>query len=212
MNFYARYVLPRLIDLVMRNKADTAERAKLIPQASGVVLEIGIGSGLNIPYYRSTVTRLYGVDPSRELWRIGRRRVEEARFPIEFTAAAAERISVDDATVDTAVTTWTLCTIPDAGRALAEIRRVLKPGGRLIFIEHGQAPDPRVQAWQRRLNPVWRPLAGGCNLDRKIDDLIVEAGFQITRIERGYGGGPKPLGYLYKGLAEPVDVPPRGKV
>ena len=202
MGLYARYVLPRLIDLVMRNKADTAERAKLIPFASGVVLEIGIGSALNVPYYGSTVKRLYGVDPSRELWKIARRRVRDASFPVEFIATSAERIPLDDATADTAVTTWTLCTIPDAGRALGEIRRVLKPGGRLLFIEHGRAPDPGVEAWQRRLNPVWRPVAGGCNLDRKIDDLIVRAGFQITRIDRGYGDGPKLLSYLYKGLAE----------
>ncbi len=202
MGLYARYVLPRLIDLVMRNKADTAERAKLIPFASGVVLEIGIGSALNVPYYGSTVKRLYGVDPSRELWKIARRRVRDASFPVEFIATSAERIPLDDATADTAVTTWTLCTIPDAGRALGEIRRVLKPGGRLLFIEHGRAPDPGVEAWQRRLNPVWRTVAGGCNLDRKIDDLIVRAGFQITRIDRGYGDGPKLLSYLYKGLAE----------
>lgn len=212
MSLYARYVLPRLIDLVMRNKADTAERAKLIPQASGVVLEIGIGSGLNIPYYGSTVKRLYGVDPSRELWKIGRRRVRDARFPVEFIAGSAERIPLDDAAADTVVTTWTLCTIPDAGRALSEIRRVLKPGGRLIFIEHGQAPDPGVEAWQRRLNPIWRPVAGGCNLNRKIDDLIVSAGFQMMRIDRGYGDGPRPMSYLYKGVAERGSTRPSPQV
>lgn len=204
MRLYARYVLPRLIDLVMRNKADAAERAKLIPLAAGVVLEIGIGSALNVPYYGSAVKRVYGVDPSRELWNIARRRVKDARFAVDFLAASSESIPLDDATADTAVMTWTLCSIPDADRALGEIRRVLKPGGRLVFIEHGWAPDPGVEAWQRRVNPLWRRVSGGCNLDRKIDDLIVGAGFQITRIERSYADGPKPLSYLYKGLAEPT--------
>jgi len=187
----------------MRNKADRAERARLVSLASGTVLEVGIGSGLNLPFYGPGVTRLYAVDPSVALCRLGRRRVKDARFPVEFLAASGEHIPLEDAMADTVVTTWSLCTIPDSARALGEIRRVLKPGGRLIFIEHGRAPDPGVEAWQRRLNPMWRRLAGGCNMNRQIDDLIVGAGFRITRIERGYGGGPKLLGYLYKGVAEP---------
>lgn len=182
MNFYARYVLPRLINLVMRNKADRAERAKLIPLASGTVLEVGIGSALNIPFYGTRVQKLYGVDPSLELWRLGRKRVREAAIPVAFLGSSAEQIPLDDMVMDTVVSTWTLCTIPDALKALEEMRRVLKPGGRFLFVEHGWSPDPKVAAWQERLNPVWKRVAGGCNLNRKIDDLIVQAGFRVTEI------------------------------
>lgn len=201
MSVYARYVLPRLIDLAMRSKADAAERAKLIPLASGVVLEVGIGSGLNLPFYGPRVERLYGLDPSRELWTLARRRLQEVRFPVEFLLASGEGIPLEDTAVDTVVTTWTLCSIPDAGRALREIRRVLRPEGCLIFVEHGLAPDRGVEAWQARLNPLWRRVAGGCNLNRRIDALIADAGLLLAEIERGYGGGPKPMAYLYRGMA-----------
>jgi len=139
VNPYSKYVLPRLIDLVMRNQADAAERAKLIPQAPGVVLEIGIGSALNVPYYGRGVAKVYGVDPSPELWRIGQPRIKAASFPVEFLAGSAEHIPLEHAAVDTAVSTWTLCSIPDPMRALSEIQRVLEPEGQLIFIEHGLA-------------------------------------------------------------------------
>jgi len=201
VNFYDRYVLPRLINLVMQSKADRAERAKLIPMASGTVLEVGMGSALNIPFYGSRVRRLYGVDPSLELWRLGRKRVRNAPFPVSFLASSGEHIPLRDMAVDTVVSTWTLCTIPDAVRALGEMRRVLKPGGQLLFVEHGRSPDPWVLAWQNRLNPVWKRVAGGCNLNRKIDDLIVQAGFRVTEIESGYTSGPRPMVYLYKGQA-----------
>ena len=203
MSLYARYVLPRLTDLIMRNKADAAERAKLIPQASGVVLEIGIGSALNVPYYGPTVKRLYGVDPSRELWTIGRRRMKAASFPIEFLPCSAESIPLEDAGVDTVVSTWTLCTIRDPCAALAEVRRVLKPDGYLLFIEHGRAPDTHAQVWQDRLTPLWMRVAGGCHMNRQIDMLISEAGFSFAKIETGYVSGPKVLAYLYRGVAQP---------
>jgi len=205
MCFYAKYLLPRLIDLAMRSKADMAERARLIPVAAGVVLEIGVGSALNIPAYSARVERLFALDPSLELWRLGRRRVGSAPFPIEFIPASAERIPLRDEAVDTVVTTWTLCTIPEPTTALREMRRVLRPSGTLVFIEHGWSPDARVRAWQERLNPLWKRVAGGCTLDRRIDRLIAGAGFQMSMIDRGYGGGPKPFAYLYKGLARPTD-------
>lgn len=203
MSIYARCVLPRLTDLVMRNKADAAERAKLVPLASGAVLEVGIGSALNVPFYGAGVARLCGLDPSIELWRIGRRRVARARFPVQFLVGSAERIPLEDHTVDTVVSTWTLCTIPDPALAMAEIRRVLKPEGRLVFIEHGRAPERRVQAWQGRLTPLWKRVAGGCHMNREIDAIIGKAGFRLSRIERGYTSGPKLLTYLYRGVAEP---------
>ena len=201
MSLYGRFILPRLIDLVMRNEADTAERARLMPLASGVVLEVGVGSALNVPHYKSDVQILYAVDPSMELWRIGRGRLGTPPFPVRYLAASAERLPLGDARIDTVVSTWTLCTIADARAALGEMRRVLKPGGRLVFIEHGRAPDPGVRAWQDRLTPLWRPLAGGCHLNRPIDRLLDEAGFRIITLDRGYGSGPRIMSYLYKGVA-----------
>jgi ubiquinone/menaquinone biosynthesis C-methylase UbiE len=201
MNLYERYVLPRLTDLVMRNPADAAARAKLIPRAAGIVVEVGIGSALNLPFYGSRVDKLYGVDPSRELWRIGRRRIDAARFPVEFVPSPAERIPLDTAMADSVVTTWTLCTVQQPRTAIEEIKRLLKPDGRFLFIEHGAAPEPSVRAWQNRLTPLWKRVAGGCHMNRQIDALIGEAGFQFEQIERGYTGRPKVLTYLYRGLA-----------
>ena len=201
MSLYAKYILPRLINLAMRNKVAMAERRKFVPLASGTVLEVGVGSGINIPLYGRDVETLLAVDPSLEIWRLALRRVSRAPFPVEFLQCSAEQIPLDDRTVDTVVTTWTLCTIPDPLRALREMQRVLKPEGQVIFVEHGRAPDARVLAWQNRLNPLWNRIGGGCNLNRKIDDLILEAGLRITRMETGYVRGPKPLTYLYRGLA-----------
>jgi ubiquinone/menaquinone biosynthesis C-methylase UbiE len=205
VNLYERYVLPRLTDLVMRNKADAEERAKLVPLASGVVVEVGIGSALNVPFYGPEVKKLYGVDPSVELWKIGRRRAERAPFPVEFVPASAERIPLDDALADVVVSTWTLCTISQPAVALAEVRRVLKPGGQFLFIEHGRAPEPGVQRWQDRLTPIWGRVAGGCHMNRRIDELIAGAGFHVIRLDRGYASGPRVLAYLYKGRAERPD-------
>jgi ubiquinone/menaquinone biosynthesis C-methylase UbiE len=202
MGIYAHAILPRLIDLVMRKESDTAERARLVPLAQGRVLEVGFGSGLNVPFYSLAVERVYGLDPSRELWRLARRRIEAARVPFEFIPASAEGIPLPEASVDDVVMTWTACSIPDARRAFHEIQRVLRPRGRLLFVEHGHAPDAAVARWQDRLNPMWKRLAGGCNLTRRIDDLIAGAGLEISRIDRGYSEGPKPFSYLYKGIAE----------
>jgi ubiquinone/menaquinone biosynthesis C-methylase UbiE len=206
MNIYEKYVLPRLIHLAMRNKAARAERARFVPLASGTVLEIGVGSGLNVPFYGSKVRTLWALDPSRELWKIARRRVARASFPIELLPSLAERIPLGDMTVDSVVTTWTLCSIPNPAQALTEMRRVLKPEGQLIFVEHGRSPDPGVRVWQDRLNPLWRRVAGGCNLNRQIEDLIVAAGFHVRQIERAYNRGPKAFSYLYKGVARPLGV------
>jgi ubiquinone/menaquinone biosynthesis C-methylase UbiE len=202
VNVYEKYLLPRLIHWGMRSKVATAERRRVIPLASGTVLEVEVGSGLNLPFYGPKVQRLYALDPSRELWKMARERVREVSFPVDFLAASAERIPLEDVSVDSVVSTWTLCTIPDPLQALPEMRRVLKPEGQLIFVEHGRAPDPGVRAWQHRLTPVWKRVAGGCHLNRPIDALIADAGFDITRIERGYRPGPKPMAYLYKGLAQ----------
>jgi ubiquinone/menaquinone biosynthesis C-methylase UbiE len=210
MRLYAEYLLPRLTHLAMRNKAAAAERGKLVPAASGTVLEIGIGSGLNVPYYGPAVEALYGVDPSRELWRLGRARAEKAPFPIHFLPVSAERIPLEDASIDTAVSTWVLCTIPDLRQALGEIRRVLKPGGRFIFIEHGAAPQAGVRVWQDRLTPIWRRIAGNCHMNRAIDLLVTEAGFDLERLDASYARGPRLLAYLFRGIAHRACGRPTG--
>jgi len=202
MGFYARRVLPRLIDLAMRNEAITAERRRLVTLARGTVLEVGFGSGLNLPLYGRDVRRLYALDPSEALWRLARRRAPDSAVPLTFIRASAEAIPLAADAVDDIVMTWSLCSIPHPSRALAEMRRVLKPTGRLIFVEHGRAPDARVRLWQDGLTPAWKRVGGGCHLNRPIDRLIAEAGFHLREIERAYGKGPKPFTYLYKGVAE----------
>ena len=202
MGLYARHLLPRLIDLAMRNKEATRYRQKVVPSAAGVVLELGAGSGLNLPFYGPQVRRLHALDPSEPLLRMTSRKLHGARFPVELLRSSAEEIPLADGSIDTALTTWTLCSIPDAPKALREARRVLKPGGSLLFVEHGHAPDAAVAAWQRRIEPLWKPLAGGCHLTRQIDRLIREAGFEITELENAYLKGPRPFTYTYCGRAQ----------
>ncbi|MCL6646108.1 MAG: class I SAM-dependent methyltransferase [Dehalococcoidia bacterium] len=204
MSFYDRRILPWLIELCMRNREAQRYRERVIPAASGRVLEVGFGSGLNLPYYGSGVRHLFALEPSPELRRIAGPRIAGAPFTVEFLDRSAEEIPLESASVDTVVTTWTLCTIPDAARALAEMKRVLKPDGVLLFVEHGLAPEPRVQAWQRRLNPLWNRIGGGCNLDRKMDALIVSAGFRLAELHAEYARGFKALSYTYSGRASPA--------
>jgi ubiquinone/menaquinone biosynthesis C-methylase UbiE len=205
MGFYRRQVLPRLIDWAMSN-ADTARvRSEVIPRAEGVTLEIGIGSGLNLPFYSSRVTRLYGVDPSAELQALARSRAEQASRPVElFLQSAEERLPLQDRSVDTVVCSWSLCSIPDPVRALREARRVLRPSGELLFVEHGRAPAGGVRAWQDRLNPIWSRFTGGCNMNRPTDEVIRAAGFEIAELEQAFLPGPKLLTYTYRGRARPL--------
>lgn len=203
MSFYDKWILPRLVDVAMRNKEATRYRSQVVPKARGAVLEIGVGSGLNLPFYGASVERLYGLDPSEELLVMARKKARAIAFPIDFLAHSGEEIPLDDASIDTVVTTWTLCSIPDPAKALKEMRRALKPGGMLLFAEHGLAPELRVQGWQQRLNPLWSRLTGGCNLNRKMDQLIRAAGFLITELETEYAKGPRPMSYIYSGLAQP---------
>ena len=201
MALYSRFILPRLIDLVMKQQMLRERRAALVPRAKGEVLEVGIGSGLNLPYYSGAVERLYGLDPSPQLLAMTRKGLQKMRLRADLVCQSAERLPFADASFDSVVITWTLCSIPDAGSALREIRPVLKPGGELLFIEHGLAPEPRVAAWQRRLTPLWRPLAGGCHLDRPIENLIRSAGFAVAELKNAYLKGPKPFTYIYEGSA-----------
>jgi ubiquinone/menaquinone biosynthesis C-methylase UbiE len=201
MSFYQRRVLPCLVHLAMRQKQLLPFRERVIGEAEGRVLEIGIGSGLNLPLYASAARSVIGLEPSLELLRMARRRA--ASVPVEFLETSAEAIPLDAGSVDAVVTTWTLCTIPDAPRALAEMRRVLKPGGALLFVEHGRAPEPGVARWQDRLDPLWSRVAGGCHLNRKIDDLISGSGFRIEWLEHAWLPGPRTHSFLYEGRARP---------
>lgn len=204
MSFYDRHILPWLIDLCMRNKEARRYRERVIPQAVGRVLEVGMGSGLNLPFYSADVRHLFALEPSPKLRQMAGRRTKDARFSVEFLDRSAEEIPLERASVDTVVTTWTLCTIPDAVHALQEMKRVLKPGGALLFVEHGLAPEPGVQAWQHRLNPLWNRIGGGCNLNREIDVLIMQSGFRLAELETEYIKGLKPLSFTYSGRAIPA--------
>jgi len=179
------------------------EREKVVPHASGTVLEIGIGPGLNLQYYDpSRVTKVIGVDPIADFLRLGQRRHRDAPVPLDIIEAPAEALPLDAASVDTAVVTYTLCSVDDPARALAEVRRVLKKDGRILFLEHGLSPDAGVADWQRRLNPLWKRLAVGCNLNRPVAHLIAAAGFTISELEHYYlGGAPRPVGFLARGVA-----------
>ena len=205
---YARCVIPHLTALAMRNAGLRVERARFVPYASGVVLEVGIGSGLNIPFYGPAVRQLYALDPSAGLLRMARLQAGEAQFPVEFLHHSAEAIPLRDGAVDCVLTTWTLCTIADPVRALIEVRRVLRPTGRLIFVEHGRSPNPRVARWQVRLTPLWRRVTGGCHLNRPIDRLLALGGFEVVEMQTGYIAGPRVGAFLYRGLARPTSSTP----
>ena len=201
MGVYAKYVLPRVIDLAMRNKETTRLRAAWIPHARGKVLEVGVGSGLNLPFYSPEVQHVYGVDPSVELQRMARARLTGSLQVQFFQQSAEDTLPLADASVDTVVVTWALCSIPNPSKALQQMKRVLTRSGRLIFVEHGRAPDPKVAAWQDRLTPAWKHLGGGCHLNRKVDELITAAGFQIAELKTCYLTGPRPMTYTYQGFA-----------
>ena len=185
----------------MRQKTFTAYRQRITSLAEGDVLEIGIGSGLNVPLYGDRVTHLFGIDPSPKLLSMASATAADAGRSVSLLEESAEAIALDDDTIDTVVTTWTLCTIPTVRPALDEMRRVLKSSGRLLFVEHGRSPDASVRRWQDRLTPVWKRVGGGCHLNRPIRDLIEGAGFRVDQLQTGYMKGPKPLTFMYEGSA-----------
>ena len=205
MSFDDKWTLPRLIDFGMRTPEAMRYRSQVVPQAHGVVLEVGVSSGLNLLFYEAGVERIYALDPSVALLNRARKKAHTGKTPVEFLVRSAETIPLDDASVDTVVMTWTLCSIPDPARALAEMRRVLRPHGALLFAEHGLAPDEAVRRWQERLNPVRGRFTSGCNLNRKIDGLIRAGNFTITRIDKAYAKGPRPMSYVYAGAATLAD-------
>jgi len=202
LGVYQRWVLPRLINIGMRSERLLPLRERQIAQAEGRVLEIGIGSGLNLPFYRRDIELVIGVDPSLELLTMARKHTAWLHFPVKLLHGPAETLRLEDDSIDSVVITWTLCSVDDPGRVLAEARRVLRPGGSLIFVEHGRAPEAAVQRWQDRITPLWRRCAGGCHLNRPIDRLITTAGFEIAEIETGYlVDGPRLVTFHYRGRA-----------
>ena len=201
-NWYERHVLPWLVDFACSIRPVRRQRNKVVPLARGRVLEIGIGTGLNLEHYdKERIEKLVGLDPGVEMHRRARERSLRAGLDVELVGLSAERIPYEDGSFDTVVITFALCTIADPRAALGEMRRVLRPGGRLIFCEHGLAPDASVRRWQGRLTPLWARLAGGCHLDRDIPRLLSEAGFRSADMQQMYLPGPRLLTYNYWGTA-----------
>jgi ubiquinone/menaquinone biosynthesis C-methylase UbiE len=204
MSFYERRILPWLLDMAMSAKPITYQRKKVVPLAEGRVLEIGIGAGQNLEFYNpAKVSHVWGLEPSAEMRERAAKRAKDAKFSLEFLDLKAEEIPLEDKAADTVLVTYTLCTIPDVVRALKGMRRVLKPGGRLIFCEHGRAPDANVSTWQDRITPMWKAMAGGCHLARPIPELIRQGGFEIEKMETMYlPSTPRFAGYNYWGAAK----------
>lgn len=201
-NWYDRHILPYLLDVACGIKPVRRQREKVVPLAEGRVLEVGIGTGLNMQHYdRSKVTKIVGLDPALQMQRLALKRIARAGLDVEIVGLSAEKIAFDDASFNSVLITYTLCTIPDPIAALKEMRRVLMPGGRLIFCEHGRAPDEGVSRWQDRLTPHWKKIAGGCHLNRNVPALLVEAGFECKVMQAMYLSGPRPFMYNYWGEA-----------
>lgn len=203
MSFYEENILPHLISLACGAKPITKQREKVVPAAEGRVLEVGMGAGPNLQFYNpAKVSHVFGLEPSIGMRRKARKNVEASPVPVEFIDLPGEEIPLDDNSVDTVVLTYTLCTIPGAVEAVKGMKRVLKPGGKLLFSEHGAAPDEAVARWQRRIEPVWKPIGGGCHLTRRIPDLLRQGGFEIEQLDQIYlPNTPRPMGFNYWGSA-----------
>ncbi len=201
MAFYEEQVLPRVIDLVLGTKSFGKLRRRALEGVAGTVVEVGFGSGTNLPYYPDDVTKVLAVDPSATGERLAKKRIAARGLPVDFIGLDGQRLPLDDASVDHAVSTWTLCTIPDAAAALAELHRVLRPGGTLHFIEHGLSDDPKVARRQHRLDGLQQRIAGGCHLDRDHRELLAASPFTVDTIATFAVAGPKTMSFLYAGTA-----------
>lgn len=199
MGVYSKYVLPRMINYACGMKPTRKQREKVLPLAEGLVLEIGIGTGLNLPFYdQDKVSEVVGIDPEDANWKLNK---YNGPITIDFRAMSAEQMDLESNTFDSVVCTYTLCTIPNADLALEEIQRVLKPSGKFIFSEHGLAPDHKTSRIQHKLNPYWKKISGGCNLNRNIETVIEDAGLAFDSIEQMFIPGWKPVSYNYWGVA-----------
>jgi ubiquinone/menaquinone biosynthesis C-methylase UbiE len=203
MGVYQERILPHLIQMSMKQEHFEPYRRRVVGAAVGRVLEVGVGSGLNLPFY-SAATHVVGLDPSPRLLAMAREATGDRSKSVELIEGSAESIPLPDHSIDTVVATWTMCSIPDLPAALAEVRRVLKEDGRLLFAEHGLAPEANVVRWQNRLTPIWKRIGGGCHLNRPIDRLIAASGFEIAALHTGYMKGPKPMTFMYEGKAIPA--------
>jgi ubiquinone/menaquinone biosynthesis C-methylase UbiE len=201
MGFYVDRVLPRITDLALSGREFRKIRARVCAELAGEVLEVGFGSGRNVAHYPAAVTRVRAVEPATRAQALASERVAASPVPVEYVGLDGEHLPLADESVDHVLTTWTLCTIPDVDRALGEMRRVLRPGGSLHFVEHGRAPQPRVARWQDRLTPIQRRVAGGCHLNRQIDRLIETAGLNMMRLDTYFASGPKPYVHFFEGVA-----------
>ena len=203
-NWYERHVLPRLIDTACNQPPMTALRQRYVSQARGRVLEIGIGSGLNLAHYGKDVSAVVGVDPAAELTDKAKARADRIAASVEVVGVSGESLPLDDNSFDCVVCTWTLCSIPQPELAVAEMRRALKPDGHLIFVEHGRSDEDNVAKWQRRIEPIWKVIGGGCHLTRRADDLLQSGGFRLAEFSSGYEPGPKIAAFMMHGIARPA--------
>ncbi len=201
MSFYEDRILPYMINCVLGSKDCQRQRAAVCAELTGTVLEVGFGSGLNLPFLPASVDKLYALDPAHQGRKLAAERLAECAIDVEFIDLQDQAYPLPDASVDSILSTWTLCTIPDLAKALLEMRRILKPEGRLVFLEHGLADNPGTRAWQQRLNGLQQKIGGGCNLNRRINEAIESAGFSITQLKNYYMEGPKPFTYMYQGIA-----------
>ncbi|MBD1401078.1 class I SAM-dependent methyltransferase [Pelovirga terrestris] len=202
MGFYSRFILPKAVHCACNMGQVRRQREKVIPHARGRVLEIGIGTGLNLPYYDTTrVSKVWGLDPEPAMIRMARRVAGSVPFEVDFIGLSGAEIPLEDDSVDTVVVTYTLCSIADILPALLQMRRVLRPGGELLFCEHGEAPDASVRRWQERINPLWKRIGGGCHLNRAIPAEIEAGGFRITNLDSMYISGWRPVSYNFWGVA-----------
>jgi ubiquinone/menaquinone biosynthesis C-methylase UbiE len=201
MGFYQDQVLPRFVNVALSGRDFAQIRSRVAAGLEGDILEVGFGSGLNVPHYPAAVQRVWAVDPATLGRQLAASRLAAAPVPVEFIGLDGERLPLESGTVDHVIVTWTLCTIPNPNVALGEIHRVLRPGGDLHFVEHGRSPDPGVARWQDRLTPLQRRVFGGCHLNRSVDQLVADSGLELTRLENYYMRGPKPFGYTFEGVA-----------